>query len=565
MQILHSMLQNKRSKLRNTILFFGIVIFTIIIYLPAIKNGFLNWDDNWYITNNSYISDFSLPGIINMFTHLFHSQYSPLVMVVLSFLKYAFGLNPIPFHLTSLIFHIINAWLVFRFIDLLTGKTNLALLISAFFAIHPFQVESVAWMSAMKIVLSSSLFLLSLIYYIKFNKSERILNYYLSILFFILALLSKEQTLILPLAIIIVDYFQDRKLLSRKVILEKIPYIFLSALFLVVTLAATYTQGFKGKMPSINIFYQIEIVLYSLFDYLSKLIIPVNLSSFYPYPTNINYLVLLVPVLLTAIVLFALIKKLISQKELIFSVGFFLVNIIITLQFVQVRKVYMADRYMYLPLLGILLIFGFIFYRLIVLNKKYRYLIIPFISVVFLLFSTLSYTRAKVWNNSFALWDEVINKTGESYFPLLKRGQVYLDEENYDMALSDFNKSIELNSRYYVSYENRGYIYSLQEDYDKAILDFEKSLELSPESSYSYCSLGFVYLQLENYEDALINLNKAIENDEEYVDAYKSRGEVFIGMEEYDKACPDLEKAISLGLSEDDTKEAQELKSLYCE
>ncbi len=155
---------NKYLKLRKITFFFGIVIFILIIYLPSLKNGFLNWDDNWYITDNPYISDFSFSGIINMFTHLYHIQYSPLVMAILSLLKYAFGLNPIAFHLTSLIFHIINIWLIFRFIDLLTGKTGLALFISTFFAVHPFQVESVAWMSAIKIVLSSSLFLLSLIY-----------------------------------------------------------------------------------------------------------------------------------------------------------------------------------------------------------------------------------------------------------------------------------------------------------------------------------------------------------------------------------------------------------------
>ena len=558
-------LNNKHFKLKNISFFFGIVVLSLTIYLPSLKNGFLNWDDNWYITDNPYISDFSFSGIINMFTHLYHIQYSPLVMVVLSFLKYTFGLNPIPFHLTSLIFHIINIWLIFRFIDLLTGKTDLALFVATFFAVHTLQVESVAWMSAIKVVISTSFFLLSLIYYVRFNTTERKRNYYLSLLFFILALLSKEQTLILPLVIVTIDYFHDRKLLSRKVILEKIPYVFLSALFLTIAMIATYTQGFNSKMPAVNILYQIEIVFYSMFNYLSKFILPVNLSSFYPYPAFINYYMLIIPLLLTFIILFALIKKLITRKELIFAIGFFFINIFLTLQILPVRKIFMADRYMYLPLIGILLIIGFILNRLIKLNPKYKLHIISIVSVFIVFFTILSFSRTKVWNSSLSLWDNVINTTGKSYFPLLKRGIAYREEKNYNAALTDFNEAIKLNANDYNAYENRGFVYLVQNKYDNARDDFRSSIELNPESSYSYCNLGFSFLHLGKYREAMENINKAIEIYPGYADAYKNRGEVYIGMKNYEKACADIEKALSLGLTEIEEDEAEELKERFCE
>ncbi len=555
---------SKQSKLRERLPFLGIVIFTLVIYLPGINNSFLNWDDNWYITNNIFISGFSVPGIIDMFTHLFHSQYSPLVMLVLSFLKSVFGLNPISFHLTSLFFHILNTYLVFRFLGLLTGKTNLALVISAFFAIHPFQVESVAWMSAMKIVVSSSFFLLSLIYYIKYHRTGKMRYYYLSLLAFVSAMLSKEQTLILPLVVMAIDYFQSRKLFDRKVVVEKIPYFLLSAMFMVVTLVAVYTQGFEGKMPSFNIFNQIEFILYSLLNYLSKFILPLDLSSYYPYSTSINYYYLVFPILLTSFVIFSIYKKLLTRKEIIFAIVFFLINIFLTFQIVPVRKIYMADRYMYLPLIGVLLVFGFVFSRLFSLDKKYRFHLIPIISIFFLLFFSLSFSRVKIWDNSLSLWDDVINKTGQTYFPLMKRGISFRQEKNYNAALSDLSESINLQPNNYYAFEERGYIYSVKENYPAAKDDFIEAVRLHPRSSYAYCSLGFANMKLGDYLIAVENLNKAIGYEDDYAEAYKNRGEVYAVMNDTMKLCEDFTMALKLGLSLDDEQEAIEQLNKYC-
>jgi tetratricopeptide (TPR) repeat protein len=560
----NQMVNSEKSKRKRRLSFLGIVLLTLIVYLPGINNSFLNWDDNWYITDNAFISDFSVSGIINMFTHLFHAQYSPLVMVVLSFLKSTFGLNPLPFHLVSLLFHILNAYLVYRFIALLTEKENLALVVSAFFAIHPFQVESVAWMSAMKIVISSSFFLLSLIYYIKYRKTGKTRNYYLSLLVFVLAILSKEQSLILPLVIIAIDYFNDRKLFGRKVIVEKIPYFFLSALFAVITVVAVYTQGFKGEVPSFNMFNQIEFVLYSVLNYLSKFVLPANLSAYYPYPSSIDYYYLIFPILMLSFVFFAIKRKLLTKKEVLFAIAFFLINIFLTFQIVPVRKIYMADRYMYLPMIGLLLILGFAIDRIFRLDKKSPNFLIPAISLFFVMFFVLGFARVKIWDNSISLWDDVINKTGQNYFPLLKRGISYQQTGNYDVAFADFDKSIKLHSENYYAFENRGYIYLLRDDYQKAKGDFMKSVELNPKSSYAYCSLGFANMELGEYQDALDNLNKAIELENTYADAYKNRGELYAVLKDTVNLCKDFNKAIKLGLTGEDEKEAIEQLSKFC-
>jgi tetratricopeptide (TPR) repeat protein len=556
---------SRQSKRRERLSSLGIVLFTLIIYLPGINNSFLNWDDNWYIAHNTFISDFTMSGIVNMFTHLFHSQYSPLVMVVLSFLKSTFGLNPIPFHLVSLFFHFLNAYLIFRFIGLLTGKTNLALLISAFFAVHPLQVESVAWMSAMKIVVSTSFLLISLIYYIKYRNTGKLGNYYLSLLVFVAAMLSKEQTLVLPLMIIAIDYFHDRKLFDRKVVFEKIPYFFLSGLFVIVTIVAVYTQGFEGEIPSFNMYVQIEFVLYSLLNYLSKFILPINLSSYYPYPSSINYYYLVFPILMVAFVIISIKRKLLTKKEILFAIAFFLINIFLTFQIVPVRKIYMADRYMYLPMIGVLLVFGFVFARLFSLDKKNRNYLIPVVSLFFLLFFTLSFSRVKTWESSLSLWDDVIYKTGRTYFPLLKRGISYRQGNNYDAALSDLSGSIDLQPDNYYAFEERGYIYLIKEDYILAKNDFIEAARLHPKSSYAYCSLGFAQMELGDYQGALGNLNKAIELESDYADAYKNRGEVYASLNDTVNLCKDFNMAIKLGLSGEDEQEAIGQLDKFCD
>ncbi len=545
----------------------GILIVTVFAYFPVFENNFTNWDDNIFVTENKLINSFSLNNLIRWFTKPFVGQYQPFILLSFA-LDYSIdGLNPFVFHTTNLILHLINTFLVFRFLDLLFKNPFIALLSSFLFGIHTLHVESVAWITERKNVLYALFFLSSLIAYLFYLRKKKSSYYFLSLFFFILSLMSKAAAVTLPLALILVDYIYKRHIFGKGILLEKIPFFVLSIILGLATIYAHHQYGALANSTGYPFYIRILVTGEAIIFYITKILMPLNLSAYYPMLQNLSeHLTPLILIfLLSYLVLFSAIILSFYKKlnVVFFGFIFFLINIFLFLIPAGV-PVYATDRYAYIPSIGLFVIISYGIYHLFKKYPKIKTAGLVFISLYILLLSVLTFQQTKVWNNSLTLWDNVINTTGKTYFPLLKRGIAYREEQNYKAALSDLNESIRLNHNNYYAYENRGFIYLVQKKYNTAIDDFRSSLEFNPESSYAYCSLGFALLHLDNYKEAMENLNKALAIYHGYADAYKNRGEVYICMENYEEACNDLKQALSLGLAKSDTEEVKTLVKEYC-
>ncbi len=363
-------LQKTLSGKGGLIFILVLLVCSFLAFYPSLSNDFqLEWDDQWMLLNHPMILDHSLENIWYYFTHYDRGQYFPLNQLYYLGIYGLFGFSPVAFHLGSLLLHLINTFLVFYLIRMIAGivtreknQKNIpwfAGLVALIFAIHPLQVEAVAWISASKVLLYSTLTLGSLISYLYYKKNHKTIYLILTFLGYILSLMSKEQAIILPLNLLLIDFLLHtyRKVsFSWKVVVEKIPFFLLALLFWYWS--AQNHLGVMDMESAYSLDQRLGFGSYSLIIYVIRFLVPINLLYFYGFPVVVgeslswfyfSYVVLAVLFPLYMIDLYR------SKKYVpFFGLLFFVVNILLVLHILPMpRSMITADRYMYLSIVGL--------------------------------------------------------------------------------------------------------------------------------------------------------------------------------------------------------------------
>ena len=231
-----NMIYTKPFKKKNRFGLYCLLIIgvTFIAFLPSLNNGFTNWDDEAYVVDNPDIKAFGLHHLKKVFSSIYVSNYQPLTMLTYMAEYRSFQLNPMVYHCTNVLLHIINCLLVFAFIYGLSGNYFTGLLVGLLFAVHPLRVESVAWIAERKDVLSSFFYFLSLLFYVRYMKKGGRKFYGFCLLSFLLSLLSKPMAVSQPFVLLLIDYVNDKKL-DKKTLLDKIPFFAIAAVFVAIT------------------------------------------------------------------------------------------------------------------------------------------------------------------------------------------------------------------------------------------------------------------------------------------------------------------------------------------
>ncbi len=564
----------------------GIIALTVIVYLPSLKNAFTNWDDPYYVTDIGLIRNLSLQTIKTFFSTYVADNYHPLTMLSLAVNYKLSGLNPEGYHITNLLLHLCNILLVFVFIRKLSGDWRIAAITSLLFSIHPMHVESVAWVSERKDVLFTFFYLLALCVYVDYVNAPKLKLYFAVFILYILSLLSKGMAVTLPLVLLLVDYYKGRKF-NTKSFFEKIPFIMLSIVFGVIAIYAQHSTQALESNVGVSYFDRIIFASYAMVIYLWKAIFPFHLSCFYDYPIKTNgyypFIFYLSPIIL--IVLGYLIYKLSRKnKNAGFAALFFIFTIGIVLQLLPVGKAIIAERYTYVPYIGLSFLAG----KGIVsitgnknMLQSIRVGVISAFAIVTLIFTWLTYQQCYAWKNSLTLWTEVINNS-PSALAYCNRGQYFMESGNNDEAIADFTKSIEMRD-YVAAYLNRSSVYLKMGLVDKALDDCNKMISLSPDNAYAYNTKGECLnekkeytesveavdkaIQLKpdydlpcytkgnalnslgKYDEAIIAFNSAININSRFKEAYNNRSVAYFEKKEYAKALTDVLKAKELGFN----------------
>jgi len=522
----------------------AILAITFVCYWPALGSEFLRWDDPVYVTSNAYITHLSVHNITAMFTQ---PMVHPLTMLSLA-TNYAFsGLSPMPYHLTNVLLHLVNVCLTFFLARRLLAMDMYAALLTAFlFGIHPMHVESVAWVSGRKDVLFALFFLGAMLAYLAYldRKSRR--AYVLCLVCFILSLLSKPTAVILPIVLLLLDFLFSRPF-SRGAILEKAPYFALSVVFGLITVD-TLSDATITSMTHFSFIERVQFASYGFVTYLWKFFLPLNLSAFYPYPTEPEHYTLgftLAP--LGVLVLSAAAFWTLRHTRLVmFGFLFYAAGLVLTLQFVTVNFALMADRYTYLPYTGLALVIAAGLRHLLSQRQQLLYPICVGVSICVGVLGYLCFERTHVWRDGNTLWTDVIEKyPGRIAQAYSQRGQYFHDHEKPGEAIDDFRMALEIDPRNYDAQTDLAIMYSIVGQFAEGVANFGRAIEIAPERPEAYANRAAALMALLRNEDALIDLTRSIELNPMQTVAYENRAIVYTRKGQHDLAAMDFSELLA--------------------
>ncbi|MEE9614567.1 MAG: tetratricopeptide repeat protein [Thermodesulfobacteriota bacterium] len=542
---------------------------TFLAYLPALDNGFVNWDDPAYVYENPNIRSLDAEFFRQLPTAVVSSNWHPLTVLSHGVDCALWGPDPMGHHLSSVVLHALNTFLVFILAVRLVGAALPVRALAAgavtalLFGLHPLHVESVAWVSERKDVLYSFFFLLSVLAYLRYVSSEKgggkATAYAASLGFFALSLMSKPMAVTLPLVLLILDYYPLGRLKAKRVVVEKVPFFLLSA---VAALAAIWTQHEGETISSLGLNPLITRILVSIrayVFYLYKMVLPLDLAPLYPYPTDINALSLeyagafLLLLAITALCVLAIKKKPgLSALWLYYLVTLFPVIGVVTFGAHEA-----ADRYTYLPALGPFLLAGVgaaaVYERF---SKELRGKVIV-AAAVLLISAALVYKTEKqiaVWKDSITLWTHEIDLLPEESHSALygyyNRGAAYYELGNCPEAVRDLTRTIKLSTRFADAYKMRATCLLRLGDYGRAIGDMTSYLEFDPTAAAIYNDRGNAYLITGNARAAIKDYEKVIELNPGHPNAYYNLGTLYANMGENEKAAVYFKGAAHLGIPE---------------
>lgn len=508
-------------------LLFFVLVFPLVYY-KLFTAGFISWDDPEILLANRDVHQFSVK---QFFTNFYVGNYHPVTMLNYAIDWQLFGKSALGYHAENILWHLINTVLVYFIAKELKLKQLQALLLSAVFAFHPLQLETIAWVAERKTLLYSFFFLLAIWYYLKYKQQSQIKSLTLVYVCFILSLLSKPAAVVFPLLLMALDVFiyqENLKVTYKRYIL----FFVIALVFGVITIKAQQEAKFLLNTHDYNVFYKIGIFGYGIFHYIYKFMLPINLSAFYGYPDKLIVISVIGVLMIIALVfaVYLLIKR--KHYLLLFAVSFFVINIILVLQIISFGDAIVADRYMYLPVIGLTL-------ALIYLFGKHQYLKIPAVAVV-VIFSIASFARAAVWVDSLTLFKDTLKKEPGSFLVLNSLGSEYTMQGNPKQAIPFLNKAIAVAPDYYKGYYNRGLAYVQLQQNDKALDDFNKAINYHKQGNHakSYVARANVYYNLKDFTKAIKDAEKALS-----IDAKNSKANFLLG-NCYDDL-NDLPKALS--------------------
>lgn len=521
---------------------------TALLYLPALNNGFTNWDDDRQVVANPVIRDLSIEGLKGIFSSFTVSLYQPLTSLVFAVQYHFFELDPSAYHAVNVLVHLANILLVYVLVRSLSQHTGIALIVAALFAVHPLQVEAVAWVSSLSILLSSLFYLASLIVYLAYAKSGRMSHLAGVWGLFLLALLAKSSAATLPLVLGVIDMYLKRRPV-RRVLLEKIPFVLLSVVFGAI---AMYARGGAGHLQDFALRYslleRVCIVCYSGLWYVGKLFYPADLSAFYPFPGKphgwLPILFYLAPVIVAGLAV-AIWYSGRHRRLLAFAALFMVASLVLVLQVVPISELMVCDRYAYIPCIGLFFLAGTLVVRKYSQGLAWKAMTLASLAVVLGLLGHATFHRIEVWKDSLTLWNDVISKRTDLWVAYMNRGLAKAEAGHHEAAIADLDAALRLNPHSDVALNNRGGCHVYLGNWQAALRDYDGAIEVKRMPDY-LINRGLTKRKMGDPAGAIEDFGAVIEDNARHVRAMCERADAYRAMGEWSRAIADYENVLHL-------------------
>ena len=582
------------------LIYLFLTLTTLMAFVQVGNHGFVKFDDNVYITENRPIQNgITIEGLRWAFTTGYAANWHPLTWISHMLDIQVGGMNPRWHHLTNLLFHIANVLLLFFLLHRMTKALWQSAFVAALFALHPLHVESVAWVAERKDVLSTFFWMLTLIAYCYYAERPRLKSYLAVIAFFALGLMAKPMVVTLPFVLLLLDYWplerfgkgkpaqairtpainpvSSRKkkgntakpapkistpkitvelgkpanyefqwALAGPLVLEKIPLFALTALSCAATYIAQSKGGAVAPIEVYSLGIRVANALVSYILYITKMIWPDNLAVLYPHPGLLPFWQVLGALLFLIATTFAVVRT--AKRFPYLPVGWlwFAGTLIPVIGIVQVGAQAMADRYTYIPLIGLFIMAA---WGIPEIFKKRRYakeILAASSAFCLLVLFILTSTQVGYWRDSITLFDHALNVTENNHSIYNNRGGVNDDLGNHKHAIEDFDRAIQINSKFAPAYNNRGNALDVLGDHIRAIEDFDRAIEIDPGYAEAYSNRGIAYNALGKHIRAIEDLDRAIEIKPSNAKAFNNRGVAFAATGNQEQAIANFNKAVEI-------------------
>ena len=386
----------------------SLVLIVVAAFASIAGHGFLyQWDDHWVVFNRFTDAGLNLKNMWAVLTEFHQGQYAPFNELSYILIHAVFGYFPMAFHIASILWHVTNSLLLFFFLKrllvmipdnpLLNQSANIAWVCTLLWAVHPVNVEPVAWISASKILVYAFYYLAALLLYLYYIERPGIGKYIGLLALFVASFFGKEQAVVLPLAFLLVDYVTQRKCRIGYLLLEKAPFLILALFFGIVTIIS---QGAGGNMPEYSLGQRLLFCGYTLYEYMVKTILPLNLMYLYPFPTtpdgDMPPMMYVYPLLIMAAAYLIYVMR--KERILVFGALFFVIHLLVAIHLISIsRFAIVADRYNYMAMVGPLLV---IVYFLCLWSQKNKLAARVVVGLYFAYLCTYTIIYQQNWDNS---------------------------------------------------------------------------------------------------------------------------------------------------------------------
>jgi len=525
-----------------------LALLVIATYAPVGKNAFINFDDRQYITDNAHVkAGLTWETVKWAFTSFDAANWHPLTWLSHAVDYELFGLNPAGHHFISVLLHALNAVLLFFLFERLTGLAWRSLLLAALFAVHPLNVESVAWAAERKNVLSMFFFLLALLAYCAYVRRRSVGRYLVVTCLFALALMSKPQVITFPCVLLLLDFWPLRRIREftglpnaespvncavpesvSRLLLEKVPWFAMSGLSALVTLMAQHAGNAVRTTVEYSFASRIETAITSYVLYLGDVFFPRHLAPIYPHPPNFvaMWKLLLAISVIVAISGIAIIRRK-RASYLIFGWLWFLGTLVPMIGLIQVGEQARADRYMYIPAIGIFVMAVWGGAELLSRTRVSRAWGIGISAVILALLCMATNQQVRLWKNSETLWTYTISVTKDNFMAEDNLAQELATQGRVQEALVHFHRILNLHNWRPSDLIALG-MYEQRNGYPAdAISEYQRAAEKANDPSTHATALsdmGSAYLDLKNNGEAERSFSSALQVEPRNVQALIGSG-----------------------------------------
>jgi tetratricopeptide (TPR) repeat protein len=573
-----------------------LIVFSLIAFSRILGNNFINLDDTAYITGNNHIkSGISAESIKWAFTATFSSNWQPLTWLSHILDWSLFGANASGHHLINLLLHIGSVLFLFFFLEKTTKSLWPSAFVAALFALHPLRVESVAWASERKDVLSMFFGMATLYVYALYVEEQKLARYFLCLILFVLGLMAKPMLVTLPFLLMLLDYWplgrwqkvfapvnlpaavngrlekkktRQRKadsakeqkistlLASRSPIIcsllwEKAPFIFLATVSSIVTIWAQSKGGAVASMGQLPFPARVLNAIMSYISYIYKIFWPVDLAVFYPYEDPFLQLPaassLLILIAITIIVIYTI------KKLPFLFVGWFwyLGTLVPVIGLMQVGRQAMADRYTYLPSIGIgiMLVWGIVY--LLPKEKLRKIILIPASIIILSVLTFLTWQQSGYWKNSIELFNHTLQVTKNNDLAHYNLADALNKQGKVEEAIVHYREAITINPYHDSAHCNLGVTLAAEGKTEEAITHYLAAIKINPLQYAAHSNLGIALAAEGKTEEAIAHYLTAIKINPDYADAHYNLANLLLKQGKIDQAIGHYLEAVKINPDHD--------------